>query len=73
MAQVEAVRLAAAGGLPTRYAYGELWDRRGMDLQVILHSTSPIHRPEWRPWNVTLALGIACCVSYSRQCAQLCA
>jgi hypothetical protein len=32
--QVEAVRLAAAGGLPTRYAYGELWDRRGMDLQV---------------------------------------
>ena len=34
--QVEAVRLAAAGGLPTRYAYGELWDRRGMDLQVTL-------------------------------------
>ena len=28
------MRLAAAGGLPTRYAYGELWDRSGMDLQV---------------------------------------
>ena len=38
---VEAVKLAQAGGLPTRYSYGELWDRKGMDLGVVL-------RAHWR-------------------------
>jgi len=33
---VEAVKLAQAGGLPTRYAYTELWDRSAMDLQILL-------------------------------------
>ncbi len=49
--QVEAVRLAAAGGLPTRYAYGELWDRRGMDLQVTprIHPTPYVNHLEWCP------------------------
>ena len=38
---VEAVKLAQAGGLPTRYSYDELWDRKGMDLGVVL-------RAHWR-------------------------
>jgi hypothetical protein len=38
---VEAVKLAQAGGLPTRYNYDELWDRKGMDLGVVL-------RAHWR-------------------------
>ncbi len=54
--QVEAVRLAAAGGLPTRYAYGELWDRRGMDLQVTLLRiffplSSPFHPMVFLKYN----------------------
>jgi myosin heavy subunit len=38
---VEAVKLAQAGGLPTRYNYDELWDRKGMDMGVLL-------RAHWR-------------------------
>ena len=38
---VEAVKLAQAAGLPTRYSYDELWDRKGMDLGVVL-------RAHWR-------------------------
>ena len=38
---VQAVKLAQAGGLPTRYSYDELWDRKGMDLGVVL-------RAHWR-------------------------
>ncbi len=35
---VEAVKLAQAGGLPTRYSYAELWDRAGMDLGLLLQA-----------------------------------
>jgi hypothetical protein len=35
---VKAVKLAQAGGLPTRYNYEELWDRKGMDLGVVLRA-----------------------------------
>jgi hypothetical protein len=63
--QVEAVRLAAAGGLPTRYAYGELWDRRGMDLQVTLlriFSPVPPRFTQLCSSNLTPALGIDICL-----------
>ena len=35
---VGAVKLAQAGGLPTRYSYQDLWDRHGMDLGVVLQA-----------------------------------